>query len=145
MALDSVESIMSCPSPRPRCTTSPRLAIVDMVDVYYSTSCLHHPATGPKRCAQKVERDQKCRRHRSMTPRCRVSPEATRVIAHMSQQRAFNKVTTHMRRHRPPWLVYRRCCIKMQTKKHIPNALPFCLTCCIYVISSSVQENSTQL
>jgi hypothetical protein len=67
MAPDSTsslrESITPRPSPRPRCDTPPRLAVVDAVDAHHSFSCLHHPAAAPKTMPQEVHRRRK-RRHR---------------------------------------------------------------------------------
>jgi hypothetical protein len=67
MAPDSTptlrESMTPRPSPRPRCDTPPRLAVVDAVDAHHSFSCLHHLVAAPKTMPQEVQQRRK-RRHR---------------------------------------------------------------------------------
>jgi hypothetical protein len=50
-------------SPRPRCTTVSRPAIIDAVDVHHSTSLLHHPATAPNMMPSKGITTPKRRHH----------------------------------------------------------------------------------
>jgi hypothetical protein len=79
------EPITSRPSPRPCCTMSPTLTVVNAVYAQHSTSCIHHPTATPKTMPSRGTTTPKVPSspdpvYPPFSPRVHINPRVTFVV-----------------------------------------------------------------